>query len=150
MRNIDTIIIHCAATPPTMDIGAKEINQWHRQRGFFNNDCGLSIGYHYVIRRDGTLEVGRPVQYPGAHATGHNSTSIGICLVGGIDKNKNPENNYTEAQWSELKDLVQRLMDKFHINSDHIIGHNQVAKKACPCFSVPEWVKTTFTKENSQ
>ena len=125
-----------------MDIGAKEINLWHRQRGFFNIPSGLSIGYHYVIRRDGTVETGRPESEPGAHTKGYNSTSIGICLVGGINQDTGkPENNYTEAQWQSLLKLTSSLAKKYSIKADHIIGHNQVAKKACPCFTVPRWVK---------
>ena len=141
MRKIDTIIIHCAATTPRMDIGAKEINLWHRQRGFFNLASGLSIGYHYVIRRDGTVETGRPVSEAGAHAKGHNAHSIGICLVGGIDTNGKPEANYTPEQWGALFDLVKRLAKAYSVTPDHIIGHNEVAAKDCPCFNVRIWVK---------
>lgn len=128
----------------------KEINLWHRQRGFFNIPSGLSIGYHYVIRRDGTVEDGRPVDQVGAHAKGHNSKSIGICLVGGINKDGKAEANYTPVQWEALLNLVVKLAKSYHISREHIIGHNQVASKDCPCFSVPQWVeqnKETFEKE---
>lgn len=124
-----------------MDIGAKEINLWHRQRGFFNIASGLSIGYHYVIRRDGTVETGRPVSEAGAHAKGYNSTSIGICLVGGIDKQGRSEDNYTPEQWAALLELVVKLKKAYNIKLENIIGHNQVANKDCPCFNVPKWVK---------
>lgn len=140
MRKIDMIVIHCAATKPSMDIGMKEINLWHRQRGFFNIASGLAIGYHYVIRRDGTVENGRPVSEAGAHAKGYNAHSIGICLVGGIDKDGNPQNNFTKPQWKALKELVLKLKKAYNIKKDKIIGHNQVAAKACPCFKVPEWL----------
>lgn len=124
-----------------MDIGAKEINLWHRQRGFFNIASGLSIGYHYVIRRDGTVETGRPVSEAGAHAKGYNSTSIGICLVGGIDKDGKAEDNFTPEQWNSLIKLTAKLIKAYNISLDRVMGHNQVAKKDCPCFSVPKWVK---------
>lgn len=132
MRKIDTLIIHCAATKPSMDIGKKEITQWHKQRGFFN------IGYHYVIRRDGTLEMGRKPEEVGAHATGHNMTSLGICLVGGIDEKGKPQCNFTYAQWMELKRLVNVLVERY--GALKIIGHNEVDNKACPSFSVPKWL----------
>lgn len=132
MREIDTIIIHCAATKPNMDIGAKEIDGWHRAKGYFG------IGYHYVIRRNGELELGRPLDKAGAHAKDHNATSIGICLVGGIDDNGKPDCNFTAEQWAELKRLVLDLKGRF--GDLHVIGHNDVAAKACPCFSVAAWL----------
>ena len=144
------LIIHCAATTPTMNIGVKEIDRWHKQRGFFNFASGLSIGYHYVIRRDGTVEKGRPDSEAGAHAKGYNAHSLGICLVGGIDANGKPENNFTPEQWGALIELVVKLAKSYHISRDKIIGHNQVAAKDCPCFSVPEWIeehKDIFEKE---
>lgn len=135
MRKIDKLIIHCAATKASMDIGAAEINKWHLQRGF------KKIGYHYVIRRDGTIEKGRANAEIGAHATNHNKTSIGICLVGGIDASGKPEANYTPEQWKTLKELTVQIKTAYNIKSANIIGHNQVAKKACPCFDVPKWVR---------
>ena len=133
-----------------MDIGVKEINLWHKQRGFFNIKSGLSIGYHYVIRRDGTIENGRPITEAGAHAKGYNANSIGICLVGGIDNNGKAENNFTAAQWQSLLKLVIEKAKSYHVARKAIIGHNQVAKKDCPCFSVPKWIeanKEIFDKE---
>ncbi len=137
MRKIDTIIIHCAATKPTQDIGAETIRKWHM--GPPNN--WKDIGYHYVIRRDGKIEKGRRNGEVGAHASGHNATSIGICLVGGIDAKGRPEANYTPEQWTALKDLVITVKTAHSISSDKIIGHNQVSSKACPCFDVPKWVR---------
>lgn len=132
MRKIDTIIIHCAATKPSMDIGAKEIDNWHRAKGYFG------IGYHYAIRRNGKVELGRPLDKAGAHAKGHNETSIGVCLVGGIDDRGNPENNFTPEQWAELAKLVTDLQGRF--GALKVIGHNEVAAKACPSFNVQEWL----------
>lgn len=86
-------VSHCAATKPDMDIGAAEITRWHKAKGYF------TIGYHYVIRRNGKIENGRPIEQPGAHAQGHNAESIGICMAGGIDENGKPQCNYTAAQW---------------------------------------------------
>lgn len=137
-REINMIIIHCAATKPTMDIGAAEIERWHRARGFFG------IGYHYVIRRNGQIEKGRPIEQAGAHAINYNAHSIGICMVGGIDDKGKPENNFTDAQWTTLKTLTKELVDKYKILK--IIGHNEVANKACPCFSVPKWLKNDMNK----
>lgn len=130
MRKINLIVIHCADTYARMDIGVKEIREWHLARGF--ND----IGYHYVIRRDGTIEAGRPLEKPGAHAAGYNSHSIGICYAGGKGDNDKPEDNRTPAQKQALHDLVNSLKQQFP--QAKIVGHRDLpgVQKACPCFSV--------------
>jgi N-acetylmuramoyl-L-alanine amidase len=136
MRTIDTIIVHCSATPASMDIGAREIRQWHRSTPFNFKD----IGYHYVIRRDGAVEVGRPLAMPGAHAAGHNHSSIGLCLVGGVDANSRTkgEFNYTHWQMDALWWEISAIIAEFDIK--RLIGHRDVDPgKACPCFNVGEW-----------
>ena len=136
MRPIDTLVIHCAATKPSMDIGAKEIREWHVKGNHWKD-----IGYHEVIRRDGTLEMGRPISQVGAHVAGHNIGSIGICLVGGVAQNdiKKAENNFTREQWDTLKSRVE-----FHIKNTKIkkiYGHRQLDnKKECPSFDVTKWL----------
>ena len=126
------LVVHCSATPPTMDIGKREIDTWHRQRGW------LKIGYHYVIKRDGTLEEGRDRDVIGAHAKGHNSKSLGICLVGGVNDENEPENNFTEEQYSCLTGLLSSLIVIYP--DAQIVGHNTLDQgKACPSFNVEEW-----------
>ena len=132
-REINLIVVHCSATPPSMDIGVETIKRWHTKKGW--SDCG----YHYVIKRDGSVEKGRPIQRPGAHAKGYNKNSIGICCVGGVDDQMNPEDNRTEAQKESLHLLLGGLY--FQYNIEKIIGHNEVSSKACPSFSVPEWLE---------
>ena len=133
MRKINWLVIHTAATRPSMDIGRKEIDSWHRQRGFDG------IGYHYVIRRDGRVEKGRPDARVGAHVAGHNRDSIGICLVGGVSENLVPENNYTEAQWKALEELLHKLAQKYP--EAYVRGHRDFpgVSKACPCFDAEPW-----------
>lgn len=103
------IVIHCSATRPSQDIDAAEITRWHRQRGF------VAIGYHYVIKRDGTVEQGRPEDTVGAHVSGHNSNSIGICLVGGVSENdvNKPESNFTKEQMAALKTLITDIRTRY-------------------------------------
>ncbi|MDR2745683.1 MAG: N-acetylmuramoyl-L-alanine amidase [Desulfovibrio sp.] len=135
MRPVNKIIIHCAATRPSMDVGVKEIRDWH-----VNGNGWSDIGYHGVIRRDGTLESGRPTDRPGAHTAGHNKDSVGICLVGGVaEDGKTPEDNFTPAQWATLERVVRDMLRKFPGATVH--GHNEFAVKACPCFSVGEWAE---------
>lgn len=131
MRDINKIIIHCSATKADSDIGAKEIDSWHKKQGF------SSIGYHFVICRNGDIEAGRPVQEMGAHCKGQNANSIGICLIGGIDENGKSQNNFTDKQFQCLKLLVKKLQNEFPNSTIH--GHYEFANKDCPCFNVKEF-----------
>ena len=135
MRRITDIVIHCSATKAIADIGVKEIRQWHVEGQGWRD-----IGYHYVIRRNGQLETGRPREQVGAHVAGHNANSIGICLVGGLDPNMNPEANYTAEQWVALRKLVAGLRQQFP--GAAVKGHRDFpgVNKACPCFEVKAWL----------
>ena len=120
------------------NVTAAEIDRWHRRQGW------LAIGYHYVITRDGQLETGRDVTKQGAHVKNHNHESVGICLVGGVDENKEPENNFTDEQFNTLKQLLTGLSNAYP--EAEVKGHNFFnPKKACPSFDVEEW----WTKVNS-
>jgi N-acetylmuramoyl-L-alanine amidase len=131
MREIDTLIIHCSATKANQKCDKETIDLWHRQRGW------RMIGYHYVINRDGKVEEGRSLETVGAHAKGYNKSSVGICMCGGLGEDGKPETNFTKEQWDALAELVYDLERKFpEIN---VIGHNEVAPKACPTFNVQEW-----------
>lgn len=134
-RIIEAIVIHCAATKPEQDVGAKEIRAWHLARGF--ND----IGYHHVIRRDGTVEKGRDEAVPGAHVEGHNARTIGVCLVGGIDERGNADNNFTPAQWDALKTLCGALAARYR--AAVFQGHRDFpgVAKACPSFDARLWAR---------
>ncbi|MDJ1139653.1 N-acetylmuramoyl-L-alanine amidase [Marinicella marina] len=132
VTSVDYLVVHCAATPPDMDIGAAEIDEWHRAKSW------LAIGYHYVIRRDGTLETGRAANTVGAHVRGFNNVSQGICMVGGVDEKGKAKNNFTKAQKTTLKTLLTAL------NHQHpearIVGHRDLDdSKECPCFDVKSW-----------
>lgn len=131
----DFIVVHCAATKASMDIGVREIRQWHVQQGW------LDIGYHFVIRRNGTVENGRPHDVIGSHVKGYNSRALGICLAGGIDDNGKPENNFTPEQFASLKLLL--IAQKRQYPQAKIVGHHDLdSGKACPSFKVSEWLKT--------
>jgi len=130
------IAIHCAATPPQADIGAKEIDGWHKARGW------SGIGYHFVIRRNGVVETGRPLNQIGSHVQGFNAVSLGICLVGGVKADgRTPENNFTPAQFASLAKLVKDL--KVTYKDAVVQGHRDFPRvaKACPCFDVKPWWK---------
>ena len=130
----DMIVIHCSATPVDMDIGAEKIKHWHVVENGWDD-----IGYHYVIKRDGTLEVGRDESMVGSHARAVNGTSIGICMIGGSNKEGAWENNFLPEQFDTLKQILETLKDKYDIKK--IIGHYEVDdKKKCPSFNVKEWL----------
>lgn len=128
MRKITEIIIHCSATPEGRDYTVADIDRWHKQRGF------KMVGYHFVIRLDGTVEIGRPLEMIGAHCTGHNANSIGICYIGGHDKYGKPKDTRTQPQKNVLKNLVKCLLKDYPQASIH--GHYEFANKACPCFDI--------------
>lgn len=129
MRKITKIIIHCSATPEGRDYTVEDIDRWHRQKGW------KGIGYHYVIYRDGSVHAGRDVEQIGAHCTGQNANSIGICYIGGMTAdNKKPKDTRTPAQKAALRDLVERLRAKYPAATVH--GHREFANKACPSFDV--------------
>lgn len=127
MRKIDEIIIHCSATPEGRDVSAADIDKWHRQQGF---NC---IGYHFVVRLDGRIEFGRPLEKTGAHVKGHNAHSIGIVYIGGIDSNGQYADTRTPEQHESLAILLKFLVRAFP-NIKAIHGHRDYAAKACPCF----------------
>ena len=135
-KKTDSIIIHCAATKASMDIGYDEIRKWHVDQNGWDD-----VGYHFIIRRNGKLEKARPEGYSGAHAPSHNSRSIGICLVGGMANDGGPENNFTLEQFLTLKDLVNMVMDKYS-DITEVLGHCDVQenKPNCPGFNVREWL----------
>lgn len=144
-RKTDYIVVHCSATRPHSDIGIDEITQWHRARGF------QAVGYHAVIRRDGSLEFGRNFETPGAHVTGQNMRSVGVCLVGGIGENGKGENNFTPAQFDTLHCVLKMLLKAFP--TAEVLGHRDLSPdldgdgiverrewvKECPSFDVREW-----------
>ena len=127
MRTINEIIIHCADTPEGRDNTVADITAWHKARGF------RTIGYHYVIYRDGSIHTGRPVQEIGAHCVGHNKHSIGICYIGGKSADgKKHEDTRTPEQKKALLSLLRQL--KAQYPNATVYGHRDFSSKPCPCF----------------
>lgn len=127
MRKINEIIVHCAATREGRDFTVEDITRWHKARGF------ATIGYHYVIYRDGSIHEGRPLEQIGAHCVGHNKHSIGICYIGGCASDgKTPKDTRTPEQKEALLSLLRRLKARFPNAKIH--GHRDFAAKACPSY----------------
>lgn len=131
------IVIHCAATRPSQDVGAADIRKWHKAKGW------ADIGYHWVIRRNGKVEKGRAEDQVGAHEPTRNRNSVGICLVGGVNEKDftKAEDNFTPEQWAALESLVKNVQTRYP--KTKIMGHRDCpgVKKACPSFDAIKWAK---------
>lgn len=122
---ITKIVIHCSDTPDGRPDTAADIHRWHKEKGWDG------IGYHYVIEVGGNTENGRPEYWTGAHASGHNTNSIGICLIG--------RGGYDDDQWFSLECLIHNLILKYP--EAKVLGHNEISSKTCPNFDVQYWLK---------
>lgn len=111
------IAVHCSATSPKQDVDVAEIRRWHKKRGW------RDVGYHFVIRRNGDVQVGRPLSQTGAHVKGHNKGNIGVCMVGGCNAELQPEDNFTLAQRKALFGLMAALQEQFLISDENVKGH---------------------------
>lgn len=175
-RSINLIVIHCSATPSGQwltgtapgNLGRRTplavIEGWHRQRGF------NGIGYHYLVDIDGVVWKGRPEDQAGAHVAGHNANSIGICLVGGAER----DGRFTPKQWESLAGLVQDVAKRHKLAltkvrtlplagkpSGPLCGHRDLSPdlnndgkvqptewlKTCPGFDVTAWLQRGFIPE---
>lgn len=140
-RKVDKIIVHCSDTFATMNIGADEIRKWHtEERGW------KDIGYHFVIRRNGTVETGRDLdgdgdifEEIGAHTVNYNSNSIAICMVGGKGTNGKAENNFMPKQFQSLESVIRLVKASYPKATVH--GHREFSSKQCPSFDVQQWLK---------
>lgn len=129
----DSIVVHCSATPEGREHNAADIRTWHLARGF------ADIGYHYIIKIDGTVEAGRGEDLVGAHCVegGMNRRSIGICYVGGMDREmKNAKDTRTPEQCLAIMNLIRKMQRKYGIPDARVFGHRDFARKACPSFDV--------------
>jgi N-acetylmuramoyl-L-alanine amidase len=133
MRDINKIILHCSATPEGRDVKVDDIRRWHLANGWDD------IGYHFCIYADGSIHRGRDLDKSGAHTYGHNRNSIGICYIGGVDKEMNAKDTMTEMQDIAVLELVKSLRLIFGKLSLH--GHNEFSSKSCPSFDVQDKYK---------
>lgn len=157
MRTINTLVIHCSASPNGKAVTAADIDAWHAARGFQRKDHWAKswqvqfphLGYHWVVQLDGALINGRYFAEVGAHAAGHNATSMGLCLVG--------TDRFSAAQWEALADKVRKLQSGFP--GIAVVGHRDLSPdingdgkiepcewlKTCPGFDVARWLADDMT-----
>lgn len=134
IARVDYLVVHCSATREGQHFTAKDIDQWHRKQGW------RSIGYHYVILLDGTVQKGRPDDQPGAHVAGYNSNSLGIVYIGGVASDgKTPKDTRTPQQIAAMEKLLRELHAK-HPKAV-VQGHRDFPRvaKACPSFDCKAW-----------
>lgn len=169
-RTVNTIILHCSASPNNKPFTIKDVDAWHKERNFKRNSQAARgynpslkyVGYHYVIERDGTISSGRSLEEVGAHVQGNNSNSIGVCLIG--------TDEYTPEQWESLQTVLiyitakisgklvpdmqaaQVILKNLGITikghrdcSPDLNGDGQITRnewlKTCPGFEVKQWLK---------
>jgi hypothetical protein len=148
-REVTEVVVHWTETHTDKNIGSEEINKYHL-------DLGLNgIGYHYVIRRDGSLQRGRPVNIAGQHAptNNHDTRSIGIVFVGGINVpsgTPNPENflsvqSLTRSQLNTFDHFCRSFYAVFP--GGQIVGHSEIDEdEVDPGFEVIDYVASVFGK----
>ena len=133
MRKIDLIVIHCSATRCDRDYPVEQLRADHRMRGF------REVGYHYYIRRNGTLHSCRPLEEMGAHARGWNARSVGICYEGGLDTDGHPADTRTEEQRVVMQEVVRALLRRYP--EARVVGHRDLpgcGGRDCPCFETTD------------
>ena len=135
MRNIDKLIIHCSATRECDDsVNASVIDRWHKARGW------KGCGYHFIVLIDGTIETGRMINEVGAHVRGMNKSSIGICYIGGLDRDAKTSKDTRTPQQKESLLLLIKTLNKIYPEAT-LHGHNEFSNKACPSFDVQSQYK---------
>ena len=128
MRTITLIVVHCSAVKPDQLSSAAQIDTWHRNDRHYK----FGIGYHYVIRRNGDIEPGRPEYMIGAHCQNHNKYSIGVCYEGGLNARGQPADTRTPEQKAAMRRLLEELHERYP--RAVIVGHHDLnPMKDCPC-----------------
>ena len=127
-RTINRIIVHCTATPEGRVETVESVRRMHKAKGW------ADIGYHYLIGLNGERWNGRNVNLVGAHCEGYNANSIGVCYVGGCDKNMKAKDTRTDKQKAALIALLKDLRKLYP--KAKIMSHRDLDRKgkACPSF----------------
>ena len=134
MTKVTHIVVHYSATYADQDLTVKDIDKMHRDRGW------QMVGYHYVIRRDGTIERGRPESMVGAHVGNQNTGKLGICCIGGLERATGPNKGVDNRTPQQVESLIKLIRDvlKRHPGAQ-VVGHRDLAPTQCPGFDVPAW-----------
>lgn len=148
MARLQRLVIHCTATKPGREVTSDQIRSWHTGPVWAGGRGWKQVGYTDMIHLDGAVErlVGNNED---AHvdpweitngAKGYNTTSRHIVYVGGLDADGTPADTRTPAQLTALEAYVRDFHRRFP--QVRIVGHNELAAKACPSFEVQAWLRT--------
>ena len=132
--SIRFLVLHCSASRCDQDYSVEQLRRDHKARGFYD------IGYHFYIRKDGTMTQHRKLLEVGAHARPYNRCSIGICYEGGLDEKGKPCNTITPQQFERIQELLAVLKRLFP--KAKIVGHRDLpgtTPKECPCLDAGSW-----------
>ena len=132
--SIKFLVLHCSASRCDQDYSVEQLRRDHKARGFYD------IGYHFYIRKDGTMTQHRKLLEVGAHARPYNRCSIGICYEGGLNEEGRACNTMTAEQETRLVDLFRNL--KILFPKAKIVGHRDLpgtTPKECPGFDAGSW-----------
>lgn len=118
------VVLHCSATNDGADIDIKDIDKYHRTKKKW-----YCVGYHFFIKRDGTIQEGRPTHKQGAHVSGANRNSIGVCLAG--------TSYFKPVQLAAVYYLYEFIKEKHRITAKQWFCHNEFPSakeqgKTCP------------------
>ncbi|MBQ9479422.1 MAG: N-acetylmuramoyl-L-alanine amidase [Selenomonadaceae bacterium] len=129
-RRTDAVVIHHVGNTDK-NINAAAIHRWHRKNGW------AGIGYHYIIRKDGSIERGRPLDAVGAHTYDHNDNTVGICVVGNFELSRP-----TSEQFRAAEKLVGAICRNYDItpNDKTVFGHKDFCKTTCPGIYLYKWL----------
>lgn len=134
MTKITHLVVHYSATYADQNLTVKDIDKMHRERGW------QMVGYHYVIRRDGVIERGRPETMVGAHVANQNTGKIGICCIGGLDRATGPNKGVDNRTPEQIESLIRLLRDLLkRYPGAKVVGHRDLAPTQCPGFDVQAW-----------
>ncbi len=138
-RETERIVLHHTGGAPGEDLDAEAIDAVHRRLGW------AGVGYHFLIRKSGAVEAGRPAFAVGAHAEGANSDSVGIALGGNFC-----EEEPTAAQVESCAMLLAVCAASFGValDGEHIVGHRDLSATACPGDALYERLEEIIGKAN--
>lgn len=148
MAKLKYLVLHCTATPEGRDVTSAQIRQWHTAPVSAGGRGWKQVGYTDLIHTDGRVErlVNNnedanvdPWEITNG-AKGYNSVSRHIVYAGGCDSKMNPKDTRTAAQLKAMEAYVKDFHRRFP--DVRIIGHNEIAAKACPSFDVQKWLKS--------
>lgn len=153
MAGMRYLVLHCTATREGREVSSDDIRRWHTAPTWKGGRGWKQVGYTDMIHLDGCIErlVGNnedaqvdPWEATNG-ATGYNSVSRHVVYVGGVDAEGKPKDTRTQAQEKAMRDYVRSFHERFP--QVRIVGHNELAHKACPSFDVQQWLRSIGIKQ---